>query len=243
MKFTDGYWVVKPEMEMHYAAEAYAAKLSPKKLEVLAPCRRINGRGDTLDGGALTVSFTTPLDGVIRVEIVHHKGAVERGPFFAVNGEDVDSHSTETDSAYEFTSGPLTARVSREKGVWQVDYIGDGRVITSSCFHGMAHALNRETGRVYSMDSLMLDVGECVYGLGERFTALCQKWPDRRYVAGRRRHRPANMAYKNVPFYMTNRGYGIFVDRPQRRDRLRSPARKSSAYSSPCEGETHRHTS
>lgn len=52
MKFTDGYWVVKPEMEMHYAAEAYAAKLSPKKLEVLAPCRRINGRGDTLDGGA-----------------------------------------------------------------------------------------------------------------------------------------------------------------------------------------------
>ena len=70
MKFTDGYWVVKPEMEMHYAAEAYAAKLSPKKLEVLAPCRRISGRGDTLDGGALTVSFTTPLDGVIRVEIV-----------------------------------------------------------------------------------------------------------------------------------------------------------------------------
>lgn len=213
MKFTDGYWVVKPEMEMHYAAEAYAAKLSPKKLEVLAPCRRINGRGDTLDGGALTVSFTTPLDGVIRVEIVHHKGAVERGPFFAVNGEDVDSHSTETDSAYEFTSGPLTARVSREKGVWQVDYIGDGRVITSSCFHGMAHALNRETGRVYSMDSLMLDVGECVYGLGERFTALVKNGQTVDMWQGDG-GTSSDMAYKNVPFYMTNRGYGIFVDSP-----------------------------
>ena len=143
MKFTDGYWVIKPEMEMQYAVEAYTAKLSDEKLEVFAPCRHIGGRGDTLDGGALTVSFTTPLEGVIRVEIVHHKGALERGPRFEVSREPVASASAQSEGYYEFTSGALTARVNRAPGAWQVDYIGEGRVLTISGFRGMARALNR----------------------------------------------------------------------------------------------------
>lgn len=213
MKFTDGYWVIKPEMEMLYATEAYAAKLSPDCLEVLAPCHHISGRGATLDGGALTVSFTAPCEGVIRVEIVHHKGELERGPRFELAREPVDSIAQETDEYYEFESGPLSARVDRSPNGWRVDYIGDGRVLTSSAYHGMAHAHNRNTGRNYSMDSLMLDVGECVYGLGERFTALVKNGQTVDMWQGDG-GTSSDMAYKNVPFYMTNRGYGVFVDTP-----------------------------
>ena len=213
MKFTDGYWVIKPEMEIQYAVEAYTAKLSDEKLEVFAPCRHIGGRGDTLDGGALTVSFTTPLEGVIRVEIVHHRGALERGPRFEVSREPVASASAQSEGYYEFTSGALTARVNRAPGAWQVDYIGEGRTLTSSAFRGMARALNRETGRVYSIDSLMLDVGECVYDLGERFTALVKNGQTVDMWQGDG-GTSSDMAYKNVPFYMTNRGYGVLVDSP-----------------------------
>ena len=60
-------------------------------------------------------------------------------------------------------------------------------------------------------DSLMLDVGECVYGLGERFTPYVRNgqsvdmWNADGGTA-------SELAYKNIPFYMTNRGYGIFVE-------------------------------
>ena len=127
--------------------------------------------------------------------------------------ESVDSTARETAEYYEFTSGPLAARVNRAANAWRVDYIGDDRVLTSSAYHGMAHAHNRNTCRDYSMDSLMLDVGECVYGLGERFTALVKNGQTVDMWQGDG-GTSSDMAYKNVPFYMTNRGYGIFVDSP-----------------------------
>ena len=125
------------------------------------------------------------------------------------------------DGAYaSFTSGALTARVHKGEGGWQVDYLADGRVLTSSSgFRGMCHALKKEEGpcslyphgQGYMMDSLMLDVGECVYGLGERFGAYVKNgqtvdmWNADGGTA-------SELAYKNVPFYMTNRGYGILVE-------------------------------
>ncbi|MBR2699975.1 MAG: alpha-xylosidase, partial [Clostridia bacterium] len=63
----------------------------------------------------------------------------------------------------------------------------------------------------YMIDSLNLDVGERVYGLGERFTAYVKNgqvvniWNGDGGTA-------SELAYKNVPFYMTNRGYGVLVE-------------------------------
>ena len=118
----------------------------------------------------------------------------------------------ETGDAVCFTSDGLTARVLKAEGRWQVDFLGrDGKVLTTSAFRAMAHALDRETGKAYMSDSLMLDVGECVYGLGERFTPYVKNgqtvemWNGDGGTA-------SELAYKNIPFYMTNRGYGVFVE-------------------------------
>ncbi|MBQ6529032.1 MAG: alpha-xylosidase, partial [Clostridia bacterium] len=95
---------------------------------------------------------------------------------------------------------------------WCVDFLNDkNEIITSSGYHGMQHAFDRDTGKSYMSDSLMLDVGEYVYGLGERFTAYTKNgqsidmWNADGGTA-------SELAYKNIPFYMTNRGYGIFVE-------------------------------
>ena len=211
MKFTDGYWLIKPEMDIKFATETFTAKLDDSKLEVFAPCSRINGRGNTLDGGALTVSFTSPMNGVIRAELVHFKGRAEKGPYLPIKGEPAATSAIETEDAYIFTAGDISARVSKARAGWQVDYYGGDKLLTSSGYHGMAVALNRETGRSYAMDSLMLDVGECVYGLGERFTALVKNGQSVDMWNGDG-GTSSDMAYKNVPFYMTNRGYGVLVD-------------------------------
>ena len=68
-------------------------------------------------------------------------------------------------------------------------------------------------GEPYIREQLGLRVDEYVYGLGERFGPLVKNgqvvdiW---NADAGT----SSEQAYKNVPFYLTNRGYGVFVNHP-----------------------------
>ena len=68
-----------------------------------------------------------------------------------------------------------------------------------------------ETGEPYMLNELLLTAGTNVYGLGERFTAFVKNgqqidcWNEDGGTA-------SQISYKNIPFYITNRGYGVFVD-------------------------------
>ena len=220
MRFTNGYWMTKQEYIMNCATQCVRVTPGTDSLQVLAACRPIRGRGDILNSGNLTVTFTAPRENVIRVQVTHFAGAALKEPRFEINEAPVQPVMAEDGEYASFTSGALTARVHKGVGGWQVDYMADGRVLTSSSgFRGMCHALKKEDGpcslyphgRGYMMDSLMLDVGECVYGLGERFGAYVKNgqtvdmWNADGGTA-------SELAYKNVPFYMTNRGYGILVE-------------------------------
>nr|WP_245325375.1 hypothetical protein [Microbacterium amylolyticum] len=62
-------------------------------------------------------------------------------------------------------------------------------------------------------EQLSLGVGELIYGLGERFGPLVKNGQsvDIWNADG---GTSSELAYKNVPFYLSSRGYGIFVDNP-----------------------------
>ena len=230
MKFTNGYWRMRTEMDPAFAAESYEIQRRQNELNVLAATKHVGGRGDILNSAALDVSFSSPMKNVIRVKIVHFAGTLDRAPHFELNEspEEVEIRVPEKDRAgasagalsyASLKSGDLEVRVSGKGAPWQVDFLGDGKLLTSSGYHGMAY-IRRETevsGSIlpaadpYMVDSLMLDVGEKVYGLGERFTAFVKNgqtvdmWNADGGTA-------SELAYKNVPFYLTNRGYGVFVE-------------------------------
>ncbi len=210
MKFTNGYWLIRPNFQMQYATQAVRVEKRPDALHVLSACRPIHHRGDTLDGGTLDVTFTAPRENIIRVTVTHFAGKRDNAPHFETYEEPVNAVIEETGETVSFTSGKLTARVQKGEN-WRVDYVADGRVLTSSAFRGMGRALDKDTGKTYMSDSLMLDVGECVYGLGERFAAYVKNgqsidmWNADGGTA-------SEQTYKNIPFYMTNRGYGVFVE-------------------------------
>ena len=211
MKFTNGYWLIRPNFQMQYATQAVRVEKRPDALHVLSACRPIHHRGDTLDGGTMDVTFTAPRENIIRVTVTHFAGKRDNAPHFETYEEPVNAVIEENDEMVSFTSGKLTARVQKGEN-WRVDYVAeDGRVLTSSAFRGMGRALDKDTGKTYMSDSLMLDVGECVYGLGERFAAYVKNgqsidmWNADGGTA-------SEQTYKNIPFYMTNRGYGIFVE-------------------------------
>ena len=210
MKFRNGYWLLKPEMRAVYAVETYSAKLEKDQLKLLAASQHIKGRGDTMTA-ALNVRLFSPMPGVIGVEAVHHKGNVRRGPEFEKYEQPVTPVIEEKDGCIEFTSGNLTARVSTVPEKWGIDFYCEGKRLTGTGHRAMAHMTNDATGRCYMTDQLDLSVGECIYGLGERFTPfvkngqVVEMWNGDGGTA-------SELAYKNIPFYLSNRGYGVFVD-------------------------------
>jgi alpha-D-xyloside xylohydrolase len=209
MKFTDGNWMHRPGVKAHYAAEAYHVRTEKDSLTILAPCHPIRHRGDTLSGPVITVRLSSPLDDVICVRLSHFEGVQDNGPHFEIEEGNPHVEIAQDEAKVTLTSGRLTAQIPREG--WGIDFVADGKTITRSPARGAA-IMETPTGK-YILDQLMLGVGECVYGLGERFTAFVKNGQvvD---IWNRDGGTNSEQAYKNIPFYMTNRGYGVFVNHP-----------------------------
>jgi alpha-D-xyloside xylohydrolase len=211
MKFTDGYWQMRAGMTPHYAAQVHDLEIGSDSLTVYAPTKKLQGRGDTLNLPLLTIRYSSPMEGVIRVSVVHHKGGLPGRPEFTIH-ETPPTRVVIADNEefVAFTSGDLTARIRKED--WLVEFLANDRALTSSGWRGMGF-VDTPDGR-FIHEQLSLGVGECVYGLGERFTAFVKNgqvidmWNQDGGTS-------SEQAYKNIPFYLTNRGYGVFVNHPE----------------------------
>jgi len=213
MKFTDGAWMMREGVSAYYPAEAYEIEPSAGGLTVFAPTRPIRHRGDTLGGPALTIRLSAPMPDVVCVRVTHFSGQKDPGPNFPLYTEKHGEVSVGvSDEAAALSSGQLTARILRGDS-WGLEFSAGGKVITRSGRRSMAYAQVREASgiRAYMHDQLSLGVGECVYGLGERFTAFVKNGQVVE-VWNKDGGTGSEQAYKNVPFYLTNRGYGVFVN-------------------------------
>ncbi|MCB0179442.1 MAG: alpha-xylosidase [Anaerolineae bacterium] len=213
MKFTDGYWHFREGVTPHFPIHVHDIEMEPDALIVYGVTKRLTQRGDVLNTGLLTVRFSSPMPDVIRVQMWHYKGQRPLSPTFALNTQPTSNLciKNETDFA-RLTSGSLTVRVDKGPD-WRVDYLDDSRLLTRSNWRGMGYVDTPE-GR-YIHEQLDLGVGEYVYGLGERFTPFIKNgqvvdlWNEDGGTS-------SEQAYKNIPFYMTNRGYGVFINHPER---------------------------
>ncbi|MDR0598955.1 MAG: alpha-xylosidase [Treponema sp.] len=236
MKFTNGYWLLKEGIEPHYAAQGFDAEKKDKELVVYAPDRPIKSRGDTLNCPQLTIRYSSPRKNVIRVRISHFEGQIDAGPRFAIDEDPAVSPEISVVPAGDgktgeaaFRSGDLSVHVTLG-GAWQVEFRGGGRtiagcgpkstgcMISRRCPGFMENPVTAFPGGgagpargVYIKEELSLGVGEYVYGLGERFGPLVKNgqsvdiWNADGGAA-------SDQAYKNIPFYLTNKGYGVFVN-------------------------------
>ena len=213
MKFTDGYWHMLPGITPHYAVQVQDVETGQDALIVYAATRAIHHRGDTLNHPLLTIRYTSPLENIIRVQIWHHKGGVPAGPAYPL--KQVPKPQVEvwdTPKSAGLTSGSLSVRVRKGED-WRVDFLDGDTLITHSGWRGVGF-LDTPDGR-YIHEQLGLGVGENVYGLGERFTPfvkngqVVEMWNADGGTS-------SEQAYKNIPFYLTNRGYGVFVPHPEK---------------------------
>ncbi len=214
MKFTDGYWQTLPGVSILRPRAIDQLESAGGRLTVFAPTTPLRHRGDSLNRPVITVTFDTPAEDVIGVRIDHFTGGLDRGPHFMINRTDpVPVITTPADGPATFRSGALTARIATD-GDWTVDFLADGDVLTSSTPNSIG-AITDGTGEHFIREQLTLGIDDHVYGLGERFGPLIKNgqsvdsWNADGGTA-------SDQAYKNVPFYLTDAGYGVFVAHPDR---------------------------
>ena len=211
MKFTSGYWMTRKEITPLYAAEYADHRISGTELAVYVPSKHIGDRGDALNLGMLTVYLSSPMENVIKVSVRHFEGAAYHGPFAEARQTNPQVQIEETDTELIYRSGRTSAVIDKRPASWGIRFMDGDRELTETGYRNMAYMQNRDTGRNYMTEQLALDVGESVYGFGERFTPfvkngqVVEMWNEDGGTA-------SEIAYKNIPFYISNKGYGVLVD-------------------------------
>lgn len=222
MLFGNGCWLQKEGCGCFAPQEVYFVKKTKDQVTICAPTTKITDRGDTLGGINLTIEITSPMPEVLRVRTSHHLGVKKTGPEFALEGIENQPLAVEEDEkSIRIRSGSLSLVITKE--TWSMTYESGGRILTSSSGRSLAYmktdwkgyAYDKGPQDAYMRQQLNLSVGELVYGLGERFTSFVKNgqsvdiWNEDGGTS-------TYQSYKNIPFYMTNKGYGVFVNHPEK---------------------------
>lgn len=211
MKFTSGYWQTRKEITPLYAVEYASHRICGNELIVYAPSMHIADRGDCLNLGMLTIHLTSPCEDVIKVSVRHFDGEVLRGPYAQVEETNVTVKIEETEETLTYISGDTKAVIDKRPSSWGIRFFDGDRELTRTGWRNMAYMKNSATDKAYTVEQLSLDIDEYVYGLGERFTPFVKNgqnvemWNEDGGTS-------SEIAYKNIPFYITNKGYGVLVD-------------------------------
>ncbi|MBQ6551368.1 MAG: alpha-xylosidase [Lachnospiraceae bacterium] len=217
MQYENGCWVLKEGYGAFWPTEAYEVTKSETDLRICGPTAYMHGKGSAIGGINLTIRITAPMPEVIRVETYHHKGGVKKGPDFELQiDENAALDLDETESELIVKSGTLSLVIRKKP--WSMTFMRGDEVLTKSTERDLAFVKKNWTGMMYDhpgdswiSERLSISVGELIYGLGERFghfTKNGQTVVIRNEDGGT----CTEQAYKNIPFYLSNKGYGVFVN-------------------------------
>lgn len=222
MKFSNGCWLQKENCACFSPAQVYFSKIEDDRVTICAPTSRINHRGDTLGGINLTIQISAPYPEVLRVQTFHHMGLRSRTPQFELLEPCTGKLAAEeTDTQIIVRSGTLRIEIEKESGSFC--FLRGTEKITASGSRDLAYMKTNWKGYAYDRgpedahmrEQLSLSVGELIYGLGERFSAFVKNgqsvdiWNEDGGTS-------TEQSYKNIPFYISNRGYGVFVNHPEK---------------------------
>lgn len=203
MKFTNGFWLLREGVSLSKAVQLQKVEQDRQTLRLLYATKKIEHRGNTLNIGTVGVDADSPLEDVIRLRVTHHKGG--KTPIRFNLNEQRTSPSIDTE-AVSFTSGNLTAKFSNLFGI---EWLGHGKTFANQDDKGLFYATAPD-GKFIAAQ-MPIGVGEQIYGLGERFTAFVKNGQSLD-VWNEDPGTNTDQAYKNIPFYISNRGYGVFVN-------------------------------
>ncbi len=214
MRFGDGAWRMLDDVSPNYLARVDGVDVGARQAVFNVSSRLEQERWATLQGHMFTVRISTPMENVFRIVVTHHKGRKPKGPSFPLSDEPQALHSSVSEGRQVFRSGAL--ELSIDESPWSMSFVdaSRGEQITTSPYKALGMMEKQGLG-TFMREQFTLGVGEQVYGLGERFQAFTRNgqtvdmWNADCGTC-------SDKGYKDVPFFMTSKGYGVLVNTPAR---------------------------
>lgn len=223
MKFANGHWLLKEGCECFSPQEVYFTKIEEKKVTLCCPTHKITSRGDTLGGINLTLFITSPAPEIIRVQTHHFLGERKKLPEFDLELKDcIPLKVTDSEELIIIQSGTLSLEIDKKD--YKMLYKRGGKVISESLSRDLGLMKTNWKGDAYDpgdakdtyiRQQLSIGIGELFYGAGERFTPFVKNGQAIE-IYNEDGGTSTEQSYKNIPFLISNRGYGIFVNHPER---------------------------
>lgn len=209
MKFTRGYWLNKPGVENFDCVQIREIRVENGRVCLYSVPYPQDERG--MGGPVLEMDISSPRRDIIRTEAWHFKGSAKKAPEFELETEDCPLETEEFEGGITLRSGDTSLRITCRPASFTYYYKGKKLTNVGDKFgHSMISYMQTPEGP-FMRAQLDLDIGEKVYGLGERFTPFVKNgqvvdlWQEDGGTC-------SEISYKNIPFYLTNRGYGVFVN-------------------------------
>jgi alpha-D-xyloside xylohydrolase len=216
MKFSHGVWKWAEGITPRCMRRVTEYRVDRDALWVAAVDRDGLGPADKFEGLVLQLHITSPMPDVIRVHIVNHwpdeRRAVKAELDYSLAATQVRIEDLKDELV--FSSGRLSLRI--RKNEWSLKFEDGGVAITGGDGASLGQMTGIAGGR-WLMQRLHLDVGECIYGLGERFGPVVKNGQSVS-IWNEDGGTDSELAYKNIPFVLSSRGYGILVNSTGRVD-------------------------
>ena len=216
MKFSDGCWMKKEGITSHSPTSVYDSGLCDDghTLRMYAPSYVVYNRGCTLGGVVITIRVSTPGRGVFGIKLSHFEGEADKGPHFVINTD--NSKLDMSTEGYDIIINSGKAALKIEPTLTFTFY-NDDRYLTSVTAKDIAYVQSNGTIEKtgipvnYMRAAVNLSVGEHIYGLGERFGELVKNGQSVQ-MCNKDGGTSTEQTYINVPFFISDRGYGVFVN-------------------------------
>ena len=224
MKYENGNWLLGEMVKDFYPTKTYEITKKDDQVRIYCPTSEIRTKADIQGGANLTIEIQAPLKDVIRITVFHHKGGLKKGPEFILNlpeKEDAGKIEVQEDEGnLSVFSGDLELKICKDP--WSFAFYRKGKLLTKSEHRDLALVKKNWRGDFFydtledtwMSQRLSISVDELIYGLGERFGAFVKNGQTI-IVRNEDGGTATEQAYKNIPFYLSNRNYGIFVNHPE----------------------------
>ncbi|KAF4631753.1 hypothetical protein G7Y89_g6379 [Cudoniella acicularis] len=234
MTFCESNMFAGEDKGLGYAEEVYSisTREDGKALSLLCPTKKTFDKSNSLNIATLTIDIGAPFDGAISIETTHWLGALNPGPHFDLYPADKpptsDVNILSSDILTTISSGSISATIKTDSSNFDIRfYATDGSKQLTSLLNrsvGFASVPSPrnpvQTGHIRNLQHSIftqtgLSVGESIYGLGERSGAFNKVghsitlWNADGGIS-------RGQAYNNIPFWISSRGYGIFIDTPDK---------------------------
>lgn len=209
MKFTKGYWLNLPGVEAADCVQIREVKIEKNRVYLYSVPYPQDERA--MGGPVIEMFISSPRPDIIRTQAYHFMGSAKIEPQFELCEEPGALSVTENENGLSVFSGKTELRITKSPASFTYYY--DGKKLTNigdRFGHAMISTIKTPDGP-FMRCQLDLDIGEKVYGLGERFTPFVKNgqvvdmWNEDGGTC-------SEISYKNIPFYMTNKGYGVLVN-------------------------------